>query len=519
MLRRLLIIRVLAILTAVVSISTAQSDSEIFTLSAEVIDPYRDGLLLDYGGMASQETEINRIIRIIGAGEGLTDQNSLGYHCLAYNLKVISIILEHYPIQSVRQVPHFFDQEIKVNGETYTLNSLEQHLIAKYDHGAIHFLLISGTQSSPSLPIHGIIKSDQAALDGILKSVLNNREYTYVYQPTQLINLSPIFDWHSQDFGGIDRVIALIESYNTVNLDGYDLEYDKYDWTLNDTKNGIRTRYYPTRLLTKSEVEFRLYENYYTQVDPNPSQGLETRSSRFDQNISLLFGSNRNLNWGVSMRLRSVNVTPNRFIGTYFSGIQFFNEPTFTRGGVETYRRFGLTAIGPQVKYRPKYNLRGTSLMVHSLTVPIGKALEGDETMGFLDWAGYSLNNQWLYERDLSPKRNIFFDIGLQIENIDGRLFRGEGGNVVISTPVTATYHYFPAPKWTLYGLANVAPRIALQNFGAVESSFVPFAQIGGGIRRFVSDLVELEFLITQYFSGNLQRNAQTVNIGLRYNY
>ncbi len=519
MLHRLFKIGIIVLTFGLMTVLSAQSDSDIFTESADLLDQYRDGLLLNYAGLASIQPDLSRILRTLESGEGLTTENRLGYHCLGYNLKVITSILDRYPLQSVNQIPQFFEQEVTIDGELYTLQSLEQMLVSEYQHGAIHFLLIKGTKSSPSLPIHDLIRSDKASLDSVLKAVLNNREFTYVYQPTQLINLSSIFDWYSDDFGGIDRVVALIENSNIISLDGYAVEFDKYDWTLNDIKNGVRTRYYPTRLLTKSEVEFQLFENYYTQVDPNQSFGFDLRSSFFNQNISLLFGSNRNINWGVFLRMRSVNVTLNRSIGTYFSGIQFFNDQKFVTNGIETYRRFGITAFGPQVKYRPTFNLRGNSLIIHTLSLPIGKALEGNSTLGFLDWAGYTLTNKWLYDRDLDSKRNILFDIGFNVENIDRRIFAKQGGYVVLSTPAMIVYHYFPAPKWTLYGLAQIVPRLALQNYGTVQSDFVPLGQVGGGIKRFVSDLVELELLITQFFGGTIRRNAQTVNIGMRYNY
>jgi len=508
----------IALLVLLANIASSQLD-DVFTRSANLIDPHRDGFLLDYEGFSSQLSEVHRILRTLEAGDELTDENSLAYHVLAYNMYSISKIAENYPLQSIKQIPDFFDSELIINNKSYTLRSLESHLVDIYDHGAIHFLLNSGTMDSPPLPIHSLIKSDTTYLESVLKSVLNNRLYAYVNLPNNQINLSSIFDWHREDFGGIQRIIDLIESYNTINLEECNLKFDVYDWTLNDSKNGQRTRYYPTRLLNQGEVEFKIFGNYYTQVDPNSGRGFAIRSSVFNQIISLTLGTNRNINWGLALKLRSVNIQPNRTLGSFFGGVHFINERKSINGGIEGYRRFGLTGVGPQIKYRPQLNFRGKSLIVHTLIIPIGKDLEGNGSQGFLDWSGFSLYNQFLYENDITSKTNLFFDFGLHLENLDQRIFKQEGGYVSLSTPVTAIYHYYPAPKWTLYGLANVIPRVTFSNFSKVDASFEPLGQIGGGIRKFISKTIELELLITQVFGGSLQRKAQTVNLGIRYNY
>lgn len=499
------------------SSASGQHREAIFVEGDELIDQYRSGDLLDYDGLLDKHSDIKRLLRDLSTTMELTDQNYLAYHCLAYNLTVVKQVLDYYPIHSTKQIKGFFGEVVEVSGQEFTLESLKSHLIKKYRHGVIHFLLIDGGTSSPSLPRHHTIRSDKASLDTLLNSFLATRKFAYVNLRNQLIYLSDIFQRHGDDFGGVDRVVALIESANTTNLNGFKVRYDKYDWALNDTKNGLQNRFYPTRLLTKGEYELRLNENYFTRSDENPNSAFNTRTSSLSHNINMIIGSNQNINLGIVARVRSTNVFEARGVFNYLGGVHVLNNNLAITNGVETYRRFGLTAIGPQLRYRPKIFNRGSNVIVHTLRIPIGEDLEGSATRGFIDWEGVSLFNQWLYDYDIGDRTNLYYDIGFNIENIDGRLFRQEGGNVNISSPTVVIYHFYPAPKWTLYATGRLNPRVRLQNFGDFNVIFDPSAEVGGGMRHYLTESIEVDIWITQVLLSPLRTNAQTINIGLRY--
>jgi hypothetical protein len=498
-------------------LSYAQHTEAVFTRSAEVLDPYRNGYFIDYAGLVVDADKINRIVRDLETDRDLTEENYLAYHCLAYNLNVIQRVLEDYPIQSIKQLHGIADEVFEVGGVLYTYESLEEHLLDKYNHGAIHFLLVDGSLNSSGLPIHSTIKSEQQYLDNLLSSVLNNRLYAYVNLKSETIALSNIFKSNAEDFGGVDRIVGLIELANTINLDGFKVKFDGYDYALNDIQNAQQIRFIPDRILTNGEYEIRLIENYYTQSADNPISDINTRTSALTHWLNVIIGSRRNYNIGFVAKARSITVDGSNGVFNYLNGIHIRNRSISTFNGVASYQRVALTAIGPQLRYRPNWKLRGNSQMVHTLMIPTGDFLEGTSNRGFIDWDGFSLYNQWLYNYDITTKTNLFYDIGLHIENIDGRVFNGTGGNVNISTPVTLIYHYYPAPKWTLLTIATLGPRIALKNNNEFEVEFNPFGQVGVGLRRYLSYSVEAEIILTQFFNDSLRDNAQMINLGFRY--
>lgn len=498
--------------------ANAQIEENLINDAQVFLDEYTVEEAINYRLLKDNKSDLERLIRRVESSLPPTDEEALAFYCLAYNLHTIDKILQSYPIQSVKQDAYFFTDDVTIAGRQISLNTLEKELITNYDHGAIHFLLVCGAKSCPSLPNHLYIKDNKAYLDSIYFSILEQGKFAYIDRYNEEIVFSKIFQWYSNDFGGEAKIIEQLAFNTRQNLSEYSIRYDDYDWTLNDILNEVQTRFIPTRLLTKGQVETKIFSNYYTQSEPGATTG-NVRSSFWSNIITMAFGSNKNYNIGLFARIRSVSVFPADGIGSYLGALHVQNQNLSPLFGISTYKRFGLTALGPQVKYRPNINNRGNNIFVHTLTFATGQELQGNNLEGYIDWDGISLFNQWYYDYDIDIKNNLFYDIGLNIENVNKALFNGNGGFAYLSTPITVIYSRYPIPGVTLYALGNATPRISISNNGSSEIKFDPFGQIGGGIKYFLSDLVEVEFLLTQFFGGSIQRNAQTINFGLRYTY
>ncbi len=497
---------------------TAQSELELIEEAQAFLTTYTIGPSVDYRAIKANQDEWSRLVRRIEQAQTLGPEYDLQFKSLAYNIHVIDKVLKAYPVQSVQQDGQFFNSKITVAGATTTLNKLEQGLLDTYQHGAIHFLLVCGAKSCPNLPMHTNISLTKEYLDSVYFDILLQGKFAYIDRYNEEVVLSKIFEWYGDDFGGETSIVGQLGFNLREDLSQYKVRYDEYDWALNDILNEVLTRFIPTRLLTKGQIETKLFSNYYTQSEPQ-AFSARVRASFWSNIITMILGSNRNLNVGLFARVRSVSVFPADGIGSYLGAIHLQNQNLSPLFGINTYKRFGLTALGPQVRYRPNINNKGNNIFVHTVTFPIGSELQGNNLEGYIDWDGISIFNQWYYDYDIGSKNNLFYDTGINFENINKSLFNGEGGFAYVSTPITLIYSRYPTPGLTLYALANATPRISISNNGASEIRFDPFGQIGGGVKYFLSDLVEAEFLLTQFFGGSLQRNAQTVNFGLRYTY
>lgn len=422
-----------------------------------------------------------------------------------YNFLVIFQVKEHYPISSVKDVPVFFDKPFQIGEINLSLNDLEQQIINQSGNANFHLLLNCGAISCP--PIHYI--SRDADLNALSLKILTNNKIASINHEKRNIKLSKIFFWYLADFGtekDIKKQIADIK--DNQNLTKYKVTYFNYNWLLNDLSSNDYLIYYPTKLYKKGGWELKIFNNYYTQSD----NGF--RSNFFSSFIQLQIGSNKNINFGLDVKLRSVNQGN---VGL-FSALNFKTELFNFDNDVLSFSRSGVSAIGPRIKYQPFKN-KGHINFLHSVYfVPMNNT-EGNFEFGYFDFQNIQVFNNVFIEKELSVKKRLFFDLGFHIENIKLGLSDTENHNMQIQIPVTAIYSYYPNPKATLYALANVALKpVFTYAEGSYQSvNWDGYAQLGIGAKYYITPFLELELLYTYFADRTPGRVANTFNIGLRF--
>ena len=277
-------------------------------------------------------------------------------------------------------------------------------------------------------------------------------------------------------------------------------------------------RFFTSRLYTKGQIEINIFNNYYTQNDPGEPFGQ--RANFFTSSWQYLYGINSRLNVGLELKLRSASGGNNDVIGLW-DALKFSNEgvvdPQISQN---TYRRSGLTAIGPRIKYQPFTSI-GNITFQHTLFIPtIGEAEGGGDNGGFLDWGAPSLLNDLFYDQEVGAKGSIFVQVGLHFENMNTAFFRSGDGYYQVSTPVSVIFSHFTTAKSTFYFLINATPRWGYNvSNGGDDVSVFPddFNQYGIGYKYFVTPKLQAEVLVTK-FNGVVQdRSAATYNFGVRY--
>jgi len=271
-------------------------------------------------------------------------------------------------------------------------------------------------------------------------------------------------------------------------------------------------RFYPTRLYQKGAFEIKLFNNYYTESFNDKSQRANTRQDFHGSFLTVLIGTDKNLNWGFDLKYRSAATSSdksNRFIAFPLKDV------TRTSGSkVVDYRRQGLSAIGPRIKYSLESE-KGAFSVLHAVYFPTLDQSEGDADYGFADWEHLQFYNNIYFERKIDSQSNIFVDLGLHFENLGGFLFNDETGYAQLLTPLTFIYNFYPSWKTTFYGMVNVTPRFGFNDFG-INPDIVggAFAQLGVGAKRFIRSWLEVELLYTQFFNfGSIIRQFICSNL------
>jgi len=162
-----------------------------------------------------------------------------------YNAATVRLILEHYPIASIRKIGPVWDPNkawklpvVKVFGRVVTLNEVEHQMIRPvYKEPRVHFALVCAAKGCPPLrsePYEGARLSIQ--LDEQAREFLSQGAKNYASQEGRIAFVSPIFKWYMDDFGGSKKsVLAFVKKWMPVQ-DDWGVEYTEYDWSLNEDK-------------------------------------------------------------------------------------------------------------------------------------------------------------------------------------------------------------------------------------------------------------------------------------------
>ena len=207
---------------------------------------------VDYRAFSSSDR--NRLSRYLQQFQNtdlstLTRDQQLALWINLYNAATVKVILDNYPVESIRQIsdgPLSFgpwDQPaVTVSGRSLTLNDIEHRIIRPiFSEPRIHYALNCAATGCPNL-------MDRAWIARTLDRDLAAAEHAYVNDPrgvsvseTGALTLSKIYIWFREDFGDseadvLDRLqsVAEPELAAAIQARGRVARYD-YDWSLNET--------------------------------------------------------------------------------------------------------------------------------------------------------------------------------------------------------------------------------------------------------------------------------------------
>jgi len=227
----------------------------------------RDGRV-DYKGLAA---DIDALDRYLDGAAGVSQaafsvwvrSERLVFLINLYNAATLKLILDHYPIDSIKDIGSFFkapwDQDVvRLFGKTITLDNLEHDIIRKqYNEPRIHMALVCAAKGCPPL-------RSEAYVAGKLDAQLDDQSRRFLTSPAGLridrggktVYFSSIFKWYGKDFAGryspvsaftglsgTERSVANFSSKylapsesDYLKSGGYSVKYLDYDWSLNEKR-------------------------------------------------------------------------------------------------------------------------------------------------------------------------------------------------------------------------------------------------------------------------------------------
>lgn len=209
---------------------------------------------LDYGGVDSGDgARLDRYIRRL-SGIRISDYRrpvQLAYWINLYNAVTVDIVLEHYPVDSIRDIdisPGWFANGpwgaklVTVEGEELSLNDIEHRILRPiWEDPRIHYAVNCASIGCPDIQPRAFTADNvEALLDAGARGYVNDPRGVSIRDGEVIV--SSIYEWFQADFGGteagvMDHLRRYADEPRAAAIEPYQ-SYDdhRYDWSLNDVE-------------------------------------------------------------------------------------------------------------------------------------------------------------------------------------------------------------------------------------------------------------------------------------------
>ncbi len=176
------------------------------------------------------------------------DQQKMAFLINVYNAFTASLIVEHYPVKSIKDLGGIFSSPwkkkfFKLFGEERYLDHVEHELLRKlWQEPRVHFAVNCASKGCPALRGEAFVatKLEAQLEDGAVK-FLSDKSRNRYNEAENKMYLSKIFDWYGEDFvkkvGSVQGFVAPRMVGGTLQAKAVKAEiaFNDYDWTLNES--------------------------------------------------------------------------------------------------------------------------------------------------------------------------------------------------------------------------------------------------------------------------------------------
>lgn len=210
--------------------------------------------LVDYESLKEDPAALNAYLGSLAAVpksefDSWSESQQLAFLINLYNAATLDLIVDHYPVTSIKKIGNVFkgpwkQEGVDLFGEKTTLDHVEHGIIRQqHDDPRVHFALVCAALGCPPLREEAFTAATlNAQLDDQGRIFLNNSGKNRVDAEAGVLYLSPIFDWFAGDFTkGGESIAEWVAPYFGSKSDRaaaaggkLTVKYTDYDWSLND---------------------------------------------------------------------------------------------------------------------------------------------------------------------------------------------------------------------------------------------------------------------------------------------
>ena len=202
---------------------------------------------VDYAGFQRDQAKLDAYIETIKTAEidELGRDDRLAFLINSYNAFTIKLITEHYPIDSIKDIPEgdrWDGVRWNLAGTVVSLNQIEHEYVRpNFKEPRIHFSLVCGAIGCPPLrneAFDGETLEEQLASQSTY--VHNHATWFQYDEARNVVSLTKLYKWYGDDFVQVSGSIFDFIREHSDKLAGVEnpqIAWLDYDWNLNDVSN------------------------------------------------------------------------------------------------------------------------------------------------------------------------------------------------------------------------------------------------------------------------------------------
>ncbi len=226
----------------------------------KILQTYIHGNKVDYNDLLKEKDKLFAFTDQMGKTsprsnpEKFKSRNEqLAYWINAYNAFILKVIVENYPVESIKDI-NFIGFTIWlhkniIGGENISFKSLEDDVIRSgFEDPRIHFAINCASFSCPPIKNKAYMPEtlDQQ-MEASARDFINDKNNVLIDTAEKILYLSAIFDWYDDDFYDYlvknknieePHLLDFIKLYYNDEVKDewytYDIVFLEYNWDLND---------------------------------------------------------------------------------------------------------------------------------------------------------------------------------------------------------------------------------------------------------------------------------------------
>ncbi len=159
----------------------------------------------------------------------------LAYWINAYNAFTVKLILNDYPVNSIKDIKDPWGKKFFTLGtKKYSLEEIEHKILRKMNEPRIHFAINCASFSCPNLSNEAFTELNlDKQMETATIAFINDKNKNAI--TPDKVEISKIFDWFSADFKSNGSIIDFLNRYSTTKIKtNAVISYKEYNWSLND---------------------------------------------------------------------------------------------------------------------------------------------------------------------------------------------------------------------------------------------------------------------------------------------